>query len=105
MSPLFGKSKVRQVRYRITDPYFRFWLRFISPVQMQTLAEAGQRERMVGIVDKALATYLGRKLEDWFIRQTIESGRWNLVGGCWDANGLNEIDLAAVNREEKSLER
>lgn len=103
VSPILRESQSRQVRYRIADPYFRFWLRFISPVQMQALAEAGLWDRMIRLVDKALPTFLGRTLEQWFIRQTLETGQWDQVGGWWDNKGLNEIDLVAIDNETKQI--
>lgn len=45
VSPLLRDNQARQVRYCIADPYFRFWLRFVSTVQMQALAEAGMWPR------------------------------------------------------------
>lgn len=103
VSPLLRENNVRQMRYRIADPYFRFWLQFISPVQMQALAEAGMWTRMIQLVEKALPTFLGRSLEQWFVRQTLETGQWDLVGGWWDRKGQNEIDLVAINQETRKI--
>ena len=91
------------MRYRIADPYFRFWLQFISPVHMQALAEVGMWTRMIQLVEKALPTFLGRSLEQWFVRQTLETGQWDLVGGWWDRKGQNEIDLVAINQETRKI--
>lgn len=103
VSPLLGENRSRQIRYRIADPYFRFWLRFISTAQMQALAEAGQWERMIGLTKAGLPTFLGRSLEHWFVRSTLESGQWDQVGSWWDRKGQNEIDLIAIDREAKRL--
>lgn len=103
VSPLLGENRSRQIRYRIADPYFRFWLRFISTAQMQALAEAGQWERMMGLTKAGLPTFLGRSLEHWFVRSTLESGQWDQVGSWWDRKGQNEIDLIAIDREAKRL--
>lgn len=97
------ESQTRQVRYRIADPYFRFWLRFVSTVQMQALAEAGMWRRMIQLMETTLPTFLGHTLAQWFVRKTIESGQWDRVGGWWDSKGQNEIDLVAINKETRKV--
>ena len=103
LSPLLRERGSRQIRYGIADPYFRFWLRFISPLQMQALAEAGMWTRVRRIAEDALPAFLGRTLEQWFLRQTLESGQWDRVGGWWDKKGQNEIDLAAIDSENRRI--
>lgn len=103
VSPLLKENQTRQVRYRIADPYFRFWLRFVSTVQMQALAEAGMWTRMIQLVETALPTFLGHTLEQWFVRKTLESGQWDRVGGWWDSKGQNEIDLVAISKETRKV--
>lgn len=97
------ENQTRQVRYRIADPYFRFWLRFVSTVQMQALAEAGMWPRMITFAEAALPTFLGHTLKQWFVRKAIESGQWDRVGGWWDGKGQNEIDLMAINNETRKI--
>ena len=58
---------------------------------------------MIQLVEKALPTFLGRSLEQWFVRQTLETGQWDLVGGWWDRKGQNEIDLVAINQETRKI--
>lgn len=102
-SPLMSETRPRIVRCDIADPYFRFWLRFISPLQMQALSQASLWPRMLTLVQNALPTFLGRTLEQWFVRRTMESGNWDQAGGWWDKKGQNEIDLAAVNAQDQKL--
>lgn len=97
------ENQTRQVRYRIADPYFRFWLRFVSTVQMQALAEAGMWPRMITFAEAALPTFWGHTLKQWFVRKAIESGQWDRVGGWWDGKGQNEIDLVAINKETRKV--
>ena len=66
MSPLLRDNQARQVRYCIADPYFRFWPRFVSTVQMQALAEAGMWPRMITFAEAALPTFLGHTLKQWW---------------------------------------
>ena len=37
------------------------------------------------------------------MRQTLESGQWDRVGGWWDKKGQNEIDLAAIDRGNRKI--
>lgn len=46
--PMFSSSP-RGVRYAISDPYFRFWFRYIEPAQYQSLAEMGNWEPLRAI--------------------------------------------------------
>ena len=43
-------------------------------------------------------------LEQWFIADYRSDFHWDDVGGWWDKNGVNEIDLVAVNSETQQLE-
>lgn len=103
VNPLLKEGQARQVRYRIADTYFRFWLRFVSTVQMQALAEAGMWPRMITFAEAALPTFWGHTLKQWFVRKAIESGQWDRVGGWWDGKGQNEIDLMAINNETRKI--
>lgn len=103
VNPLLKESQTRQVRYCIADPYFRFWLRFVSTVQMQALAEVGMWPRMITFAETALPTFLGHTLKQWFVRKAIESGQWDRVGGWWAGKGQNEIDLVAINKETRKI--
>lgn len=64
-NPMFSES-TRGVRYGISDPYFRFWFRFIEPAQYQSLAARGNWEALRAICLDALNQYTGRTLKDWY---------------------------------------
>lgn len=95
-SPMFSESS-RGVRYGIADPYFRFWFRFIEPVQYQSLAARGNWEALRAICLDALNQYTGRTLEDWYHDLFGASPKWTRTGRWWDRRGENEIDLIALN--------
>ena len=65
--------------------------------------ELQQWSALIESTQKALPTYLGRTLEDWFRQRLLESGDWNPVGGWWDRRGENEIDLVALDRLKKRV--
>lgn len=44
--PFWAQSTTKNVRYTISDEYFRFWFRFIDTPVMKNLAESQQWEMM-----------------------------------------------------------
>lgn len=48
-------------------------------------------------------TYSGWILERYFRELYRETGRYNIVTSYWEKNGLNEIDLVAVNEAEREV--
>ena len=95
-NPMFSES-TRGVRYGISDPYFRFWFRFIEPAQYQSLAARGNWEALRAICLDALNQYTGRTLKDWYHDLFGASPKWTRTGRWWDRRGEHEIDLIALN--------
>lgn len=105
LQPIFQEDNKRKTtKYAVADPYFSFWLTFITPPEPRRLAEAGNWEGAKDYCRRHLNEFLGKSLERWFIADYRCDHRWNHVGGWWDKNGVNEIDLVAVNTDEKQLE-
>lgn len=96
IAPMFSDSP-RGIRYAISDPYFRFWFRFIEPAQYQSLAARGNWAALRSVCFNALEQYTGRTLEDWYHDLIGSSPNWTRIGRWWDRKGLNEIDLIALN--------
>ena len=103
VNPFLEEKNSRLTRYRIKDPYIRFWLTFLCDEESQARMELQQWPALIESTQKALPTYLGRTLEDWFRQRLLESGDWNPVGGWWDRRGENEIDLVALDRLKKRV--
>lgn len=101
--PLLEAKSDRQTRYRITDPYMRFWTNFLSSTESQALIELQQWSTLIEQTRSKLSTYLGRTLEDWFKLRILESGHWDCDGSWWDRKGENEIDVIAINRSNKKI--
>ena len=99
-----GSISSRNVRYSVSDEYFRFWFRFIDTPVMKNLAESQQWSLMQKLCKKDFETFSGRCLESWFRKQYSHSGQWTEVGTWWDKKGENEIDLVALNSLEKKIE-
>lgn len=101
--PILETESARRARYRIVDPYMRFWLEFIAPVRMSDLAAYQNWALLKEITRRGLPQFLGRTLELWYRASFLESGQWTGVGAWWDDKGQNEIDLVAVNELEGKL--
>lgn len=89
----FGAKTMRQVKYQIDDPFYRFWFRFIFKydymVQMKSF------ELLKKIIARDYPTFSGVALERYFQKKFAESGDWTRIGNWWDRKGENELDLVA----------
>lgn len=104
VQPVMQEGKRRTTKYFINDPYFLFWLSFITPLIPKSMAEASDWQGMKKYCLDRLDTFLGRTLERWFIETYRRAYRWEIVGGWWDKNGQNEIDIVAINTSEEKIE-
>lgn len=65
----FGEpAETRKTRYRVPDPYLRFWLYFLSGDDVEAQIELQKWPDLIGQTAAALPAYLGRSLEDWYRR-------------------------------------
>ena len=101
--PILEKAAPRRSRYRIADPYLRFWFTFVDPIRMTDLAAFHRWDELVRLCEANLPQFLGRTLEQWHRAVYLESGRWSPVGAWWDAKGSNELDLVAINDEDHRI--
>ncbi len=67
--PLSTARGGRATRYRITDPYLRFWLRFIGPALADI--ERGRGDLAVARTEESWPSYRGRAVEP-LVRQSLE---------------------------------
>lgn len=101
--PILDEASPRKSRYRIADPYLRFWLTFVDTIRMTDLAAYHHWDKLVELCEEGLPSFLGKTLERWFISSYLESGQWSPVGSWWDNKGLHEIDLIAVDETNKQI--
>ena len=101
--PLFDAPTSRQARYRICDPYLKFWLTFVAPIDRQDLANNNRWSELISLCEAGLPAYLGRTLETWFHAKLLEEGPWSPVGSWWDRKSDNDIDVVAVDSGTKKL--
>ncbi|MFC8697795.1 ATP-binding protein [Streptomyces parvus] len=99
--PLSTKPS-RETRYRIDDPYLRFWLSFIGPGI--PAVERGRGDRVLDSIRKSWTSWRGRAIEP-----VIREALWRLaddwlpegtgvVGGYWTRTNDPEIDLIGADR-------
>lgn len=100
--PLFSKVETKNVRYVLEDNFLSFWFRFLYKYSYMT--EIGAYEQLKMIVKRDYTTFSGKMLERYFRTRFIESNRFTRLGGYWDRKGENEIDLIAVDEQNKTAD-
>jgi uncharacterized protein len=88
-------------RYYVSDPYLRFWLRFVGPNLYEI--DRGRGDLLVERVERDWATYRGVAVEP-LVRDSIERlllepsyaaalGGARVVGSYWTRNNAVQVDL------------
>ncbi|MCR5037048.1 MAG: ATP-binding protein [Bacteroidales bacterium] len=95
VKPLLSKPNGKTTSYEITDQFLRFWFRFIWPYQ--SLIERHQMTALRQNMSNYYEQFSGKTLERYFKEKLMETGDYTMVGNWWDRNGVNEIDLIALN--------
>lgn len=93
--PVFSKENSRDVTWKVTDNYLRFYFRYIS--SNQSLIEMGQYGLLKEKIMSDYHNYSGSVLEDYFREKMAEEERITRIGSYWDRKGMNEIDIIALN--------
>ncbi|MDT0347761.1 ATP-binding protein [Streptomyces litchfieldiae] len=101
--PLSAKADTRNKRYRVADPYLRFWLAFLQ--RGIPLIERGRGDVALERIERSWATWRGRAVEP-VIRESLlrllPDERWprtEAVGGWWNRQSNPEVDLIGADRE------
>jgi uncharacterized protein len=101
-SPLTPKGPVRKrASYRLADPFFRFWFRFVFP--NRSLLERGRVKDVLQVIEREMDTYMGLAFED-VCREW--AGRYagdllpasQQLGSWWSRDGQTEIDIVGTSR-------
>lgn len=102
-SPLSTKPDVKNKRYRIADPYLRFWLAFLW--RGIPLVERGRGDLLLERIERSWSSWRGRAVEP-LVRESLlrllPDERWpqaEAVGGWWNRQNNPEIDLVGADRE------
>jgi AAA+ ATPase superfamily predicted ATPase len=101
-TPLSLKSDNKNKRYRIADPYMRFWLAFL--LRGLPLIERGRGDVALARIERSWASWRGRAVEP-IIRQSLlrllPNERWpetEAIGGWWNRQNNPEVDLIGADR-------
>ncbi|MGH3237926.1 MAG: ATP-binding protein [Streptosporangiaceae bacterium] len=102
-SPVSTKADTKNKRYRIADPYLRFWLAFL--VRGLPVVERGRGDLLLERIERSWASWRGRAVEpvvrESLLRLTPDE-RWpgvEAIGGWWNRQNNPEIDLVGADRE------
>lgn len=91
----------RDARYRVADPYLRFWLRFIGPHLAEV--ERGRGDRIIARLREGWAAWRGRAIEP-IVREALarvlpmEGIDGPVVGAYWTRTNSVEVDLVGADR-------
>jgi uncharacterized protein len=101
--PLSAKPDSKNKRYRIADPYLRFWLAFLA--RAIPLIERGRGDLALERIERSWTTWRGRAVEP-LVRESLlrlmpdeEWPETEAIGGWWNRQNNPEIDLIGADRE------
>jgi hypothetical protein len=101
-SPLGADGRERRSSYRIADPYFRFFFRYVFPNRSRL--ERGRVAEVAAEIEADFDNVMGRAFEDacrhWVGVYAPEArvGRIEELGSWWSRDGQVEIDLVGVGK-------
>jgi AAA+ ATPase superfamily predicted ATPase len=99
MAPILAQPNTRQIIYEIEDNFLAFWFRFIY--RNQSAIEIGNFDYVHRIIKRDYPSFVGRILERYFKEQLALSKNYSRIGAWWDSKGENELDIVALNEDEK----
>jgi len=105
--PLTESESSRQGRHHITDPFLRFYFRFLSRRQAQ-LAQ-GLQDQALAEIKRHLVDFIGAHTweelcQEWLLRAGVRGALPFLpdqVGGIW--NRKAQVDVAGINFMDRTL--
>ncbi len=100
-------SKSRRGHYHITDPFLRFYYRFVSAHQAQLAL--GEQQLILNTIEKSLPQFMEQNTwqhmcREWLLRASVHGDipyMLDQVGGAWQRTVY--IDVVGINREEHVL--
>ncbi|MFZ1041862.1 MAG: ATP-binding protein [Anaerolineales bacterium] len=101
------QEESRAGRYHITDPYLRFYYRFLAEQQDQLALRI--QDRALAEINRHMIDFIGQYTweelcREWTLRAGVAGelpGLPKKVGSAW--NALAQVDVAAINYDEKVL--
>ncbi len=93
--------------YRLSDPYFRFWFRYVFPNRSRL--ERGRVIEVLDTIEADLDTYMGLAFEDccrtWlgtYAPDPLGTGLRE-IGSWWHRTGSPEIDIVGIRDHDEPL--
>jgi AAA+ ATPase superfamily predicted ATPase len=105
--PTEPNARASRGSYRITDPYFRFWFRYVFPNRSRL--ELGRVREVADEVVADLDNHMGSVFEDccrsWVSRYAPGDtvGQFDDVGAWWTRDGQTEVDVVAYRGNRYTL--
>lgn len=103
--PVDSRPQRARAYWRIGDPYFRFWFRYVFPNRSRLereLVDDVARE-----VSEDFSAFVGHVFEDccraWVGRRSPFAAESVEVGSWWSRKGDAEIDVVAIGRDQHVL--
>ena len=93
---------IKDRRYRITDPYLRFWLRFLAPHMPEI--ERGRGDQTLARLQRGWTSWRGRAVEPLVreaLARLLPDGALpaaGVVGGYWTRTNDVEVDIVGADR-------
>lgn len=100
--PFGAPTNSRGGHWRLEDPFFRFWFRFVFPYQSGLESGLRARELYDGEVAPALADHVAPVFEDW-CRSWLRANRGTVASqfGAWWGNAANEVRRTGERSSEE----
>lgn len=101
-----GGLERKRSSYRLADPFFRFWFRFVFP--NRSMLERERVKEAMQVVERDMDVYMGPAFEDccreWVGRYAGDAfPASQQIGAWWSRDGQVEIDIAGVSRGRYDL--
>ncbi|GAB2875817.1 ATP-binding protein [Streptomyces mayteni] len=106
--PLSSRPGDRDRRYRVADPYLRFWLTFLE--NGIAAIERGRGRVVAEEVERGWTSWRGRAIEPLVreaLARALPDEQWPTVrevGGWWPRTNRPEVDLVGADREAPARE-
>ena len=108
-TPLATRPDIKNKRYRIEDPYLRFWLTFLQRGIAEV--ERGRGDLVAARIERSWSSWRGRAVEP-VIRASLERllpddrlPGADIVGGWWNRQNNPEIDLVGADQDRPAATR
>lgn len=108
-TPLAIRPDAKNKRYRVEDPYLRFWLAFLQRGIAEV--ERGRGDLVAARIEQSWQSWRGRAVEPVVraaLARLLPDDRLpgaEVVGGWWNRQNNPEIDLVGADREQPAATR